>query len=79
MEMSKENPIVYEDRNINLERWKDGKNWLIEYYKKYLERDDNRDKEKTTDKERRNGCRSNILHFKRVANRYNYLEKFRLV
>lgn len=23
MEMSKENPIVYEDRNINLERWKE--------------------------------------------------------
>jgi hypothetical protein len=54
IEMSKENPIIPEDRSINLKRWKDGKSWLIENYKKYLERDDNRDKKQMTDMERRN-------------------------
>ena len=54
IEKSKEHPIVPEDKQYNMKRWKEGKNWLIENYKKYLERDDNRDKEQTTDKERRN-------------------------
>ena len=42
-----------EDRDVNLKEWKEGKNWLINSYKLYLERDDNTDKEQMTDKDRR--------------------------
>ena len=53
MEMSKENPIIPEDRSINLERWKEGKNRLINNYKKYLKRNDNRKNDTKTDLEKR--------------------------
>jgi hypothetical protein len=54
IEKNKANPLPEpEDKQYNMKRWKEGKNWLIENYKKYLERDDNRDKEQMTDMERR--------------------------
>ena len=53
MEMSKENPIIPEDRSINLKRWKEEKNQLINNYKKYLKRNDNRKNDTKTDLEKR--------------------------
>ncbi len=50
---SKEDPIIPEDKEYNIKRWKEGKSWLIENYKKYLERNDNLNKEQMTDMDRR--------------------------
>ena len=62
IEKGKENPIVYEDTNNNLKKWKEGKDLLIVNFKKYLERDDNSDKEQTTDIKRRNGIISSYYY-----------------
>ena len=55
--------IEPEDKEINIKKWKNGKDWMIENYKTYLKRDDNSDKNQTTDAERRNGIISSYYYY----------------